>query len=411
MKSDQTSSRKAIILWLSGVGLSDIRALPEIVALSDSGAQVELEPAPITGLQAQHFQAAAGRAPASFGLFDTVMPHHYALVEESSGRGNPPLLFPDLLRSAGWNVCHVEVEAGRLAEWVQSWTRVDPPHPSCLIVKTSVANPGQAREMLPALSLALNNAGALTGESNLLAVLSDGQPARVRRYVNLNNFLADMGVIERDEAGDSINWPNSLAYFAGHGQLWLNLLGRDDQGAVHPQDEAEEVRDTLVEALPAKLRDPQTGEPVIEQVYRKEELYDGDYLFCAPDLVVLFAPGYAPSPRSVAISFDAETFTTPAGIEYASAGIHPSSARGFLLASAPAFAPAYRAREPEPLAAATPTLLHALGVHCDQGSVISTLFVPSYLADYPIRSGAQRQDLSSEEEELIIGRLRDLGYV
>jgi hypothetical protein len=71
----------------------------------------------------------------------------------------------------------------------------------------------------------------------LLAVLSETRPAAVDRYVNVNNFLAEMELVERDEQSGLVNWPGSLAYYAGHGQLWINLLGRDPQGAVHPQDE------------------------------------------------------------------------------------------------------------------------------------------------------------------------------
>jgi predicted AlkP superfamily phosphohydrolase/phosphomutase len=222
-----------------------------------------------------------------------------------------------------------------------------------------------------------------------------------------------MGVIERDEQSRAINWSNSLAYFAGHGQLWLNLLGRDPQGVVHPQDEAEEVRDTLIKALPAKLRDPQSGGAVIERVYRKEELYSGQYLFCAPDLVVIFAPGCAPSPRSTLIDFDEEIFTTPAADEYASAGVNPSLVKGVLLASAPGLAPSVRATEPAPLTGVVPTLLHALGIEyaAVEGSVIAALFSPAYLETHPIRSSTGDQGLSEDDEELIINRLRDLGYV
>ena len=42
---------------------------------------------------------------------------------------------------------------------------------------------------------------------------------------------------------------------------------------------------------------------------------------------------------------------------------------------------------------------------------ISTLFSYGYLETHPIRSGSQSQDLSEEDEELIISHLRDLGYV
>ena len=57
-----------------------------------------------------------------------------------------------------------------------------------------------------------------------IILVSETHPAPVTRFVNLNNFLAEMGILERTEQGGDINWSNSLAYFAGHGQLWVNLL-------------------------------------------------------------------------------------------------------------------------------------------------------------------------------------------
>jgi predicted AlkP superfamily phosphohydrolase/phosphomutase len=220
-----------------------------------------------------------------------------------------------------------------------------------------------------------------------------------------------MGVIEQGEQAGSINWSDSLAYYAGYGQLWVNLLGRDPQGAVHPQGEFEEVRDTLVNALPNKLRDPKTGASVIERVYRKEELYTGNYLFCAPDLVVVFKPGYAPSPHSTYINFDETTFTTPATDTTVMAGTHPASLRGFLLAAAPTLASSVSVSGQ--LLAVVPTILHALGVEYTNldGTAIREVFSPSYLETHPIHSDADNQDLSEEDEELVINRLRDLGYI
>ena len=42
---------------------------------------------------------------------------------------------------------------------------------------------------------------------------------------------------------------------------------------------------------------------------------------------------------------------------------------------------------------------------------IGTLFSSDYLEEHPIRSSMNNQELSEEDEELIIGHLRDLGYV
>src|SRR5207247_6497738 len=131
---------------------------------------------------------------------------------------------------------------------------------------------------------------------------------------------------------------------------------------VNPQDEYEQVRETLIKVLPAKLFDAETGEPIIEKVYRKEEIYVADYLFCAPDLVVLFKPGYAPSQRSTRIDFDETTITMPEPGMTGTEGMHPSQLGGFLLASAPVLAHAVALSERASLTSAYPTLFDALRV-------------------------------------------------
>lgn len=407
MSNQERLTRQVALLWLSGMRLEDIEALPEAQALLREGALATLEPAPITGPLTQSMQASTGRLPASSGFFDTLLPHNYAVTEVATGRAEMPRGLPEIL--SGWQVHFEETTPGSLVESVERAIQHLAAGQAGLIIKCAAPEGEGARAILPDIGLALGHLRAWVGESGLLAVCSERQNAQVEQLVNLNNFLAEMGVIELDEESKAISWENSLAYFAGHGQLWLNLLGRDAQGAVHPQDEAEEVRETLVRALPARLRDPRSGRQVIERVYRKEELYSGEFLFCAPDLVVVFAPGYAPSPRSARIELDEETFTAPTSM--VNAGAHPSQVGGFLLAAAPGLLPA--ARTSAPLAALTPTLLHALGVEyagMDEAA-ISSLFSPAYLETHPIRGAMADQGLSEEDEELIINRLRDLGYV
>jgi len=247
----------------------------------------------------------------------------------------------------------------------------------------------------------------------LLAIISEARPAPVRQFVNINNFLAEMGIIERRELDGSIDWSNTLAHYMGHGQLWINLQGRDAHGIVNHQDEYEEVSETLIKALPIKVRDPQTGEAVIECVYRKEELYQGDYLFCAPDLIVIFKAGYVPSANSTKLGFDAAAFIPASADTVVIDGAHPASISGFLLASAPAFVQGMILSEPVPLTVATPTLLHALEVSYGamDSVALKEFFVPDYLNLHPIKETGDQQVLSDEEEELVINRLRDLGYI
>lgn len=412
MNNTDNGTKRAIILWLSGLQLTDLLELPVVETLAQKGVQVELDPLPITGSRGQHLQLLSGRSPASFGFFDTLMPQNYAIQEQISGRGDMPKFLPDILRSAGWSVEYKETPLTDFTSSVQQWTQTVSSQAVCLVLKYTAGDTWNREFILSALARVLSDAQAWVGETGLLAVLSDWHPTTVKRFVNLNNYLAKMGVIERVQDSHTIDWSNSLAYFAGHGQLWLNLLGRDAQGVVHPQDEAEEVCETLIKALPAKLLDPHTGEAVIERIFHREELYGGNYFFYAPELVVQYAPGYAPSPCSQAIDFDDAIFTMPASGLLVGAGVHPSQVRGFLLASSPALATSVRVTESAPLTAVASTLLHALGIgYSGLERPIASFFAPAYLDEHPIKSDKEDQGLSDEDEELIINRLRDLGYV
>jgi len=351
-----------------------------------------------------------GRRPERSGFFDTLVLRDYRVEENFEGRDEAPTSLTTFLEEAGWTVNYSEVALSDLASNIRAWTKTTMSS-ACLVVKCTCT--GSIDHSATAdLAQAIRLARAAVGYSGLLALLSDAQTAPVKWFVNLNNFLADMGVIERHQTDGSIDWLNSLSYYMGHGQLWINLQGRDAQGIVQHQDEYEEVRTTLIRALPQKLRDPQTGQPVIAQVYRKEELYSGEYLFCAPDLVILFQPGYIPSTRSTRLAFDEATFTTaPAGTT-AINGAHPDSITGFLIASAPAFRQGTTLSAHAPLTAVAPTLLHALDVKHGimDSAVLQECFDQHYLNAHPLRA-VEQSVLSDEEEELVINRLRDLGYI
>src|SRR5947209_3373590 len=143
--------RKAFILWLSGACLADIHSLTGMEDLMKSSALVELEPSPITGPQAQHYQVFSGRLPASFGFFDTLMPlsrlsrpqqgvNGYTVVEEHGGRDAAPGMLPDLLRAAGWAVEYVETTPADLSDCVQGLfqSEIETPQAICKIVKCGV---------------------------------------------------------------------------------------------------------------------------------------------------------------------------------------------------------------------------------------------------------------------------------
>ena len=83
-----------------------------------------------------------------------------------------------------------------------------------------------------------------------------------------------------------IDWSCTRAYGGGseHG-IFVNLKGREPLGTVSPGTEYDRLRHTLRESL-LGICDPESKQPVVEQVWFREELYQGPALRRAPDLVV-----------------------------------------------------------------------------------------------------------------------------
>ncbi|NVM20234.1 MAG: alkaline phosphatase family protein [Desulfobacterales bacterium] len=83
-----------------------------------------------------------------------------------------------------------------------------------------------------------------------------------------------------------IEWEQTRAYgFGMYGNIYINLKGREPKGIVAQGKEYEDLRHQIIERL-SRLSDPNTGEKIIEKVYRREELYQGPQLEDAPDLLI-----------------------------------------------------------------------------------------------------------------------------
>lgn len=407
---NNTETQKVFLLWLSGARFADMRMLPEIEELQQQGALIDLEPHHISDELVQYYQVMSGQATDTFGFFDSLVPRNYDVVEERNGRGPTPKMLPDILQAVGRSALYEESSFDALPAAVQRLTQNAAA--SCIAVKCRV-NASIVGDRAVSLALAIKQARTWLGEAGVLMLLSERQSVPIKSFINMNRFLIELGIMELDEQEQHIQWPASLAYFVGHGQLWVNLLGRDSQGAVHPQEEYEEVRDTLIKALPSKLLDPETKLSVIERIYRKEELYSDSYLFCAPDLIVSFKPGYAPSQKSMHLAWDEQVFTKPDSNSTNQKDAQFASTSGFLLMAGPITAAGQVVAEPAPLTAVLPTLFHVLDVEYPDTTspAIQDLFSPQYLEAHPVVHSSQGQDLSEEDEELVINRLRDLGYI
>jgi predicted AlkP superfamily phosphohydrolase/phosphomutase len=193
-------------------------------------------------------------------------------------------------------------------------------------------------EMYRSIDAMVGEARTLMGEQGTVVVVSDhGFGAHPRTFVRTDRLLADAGLLQAGgEAGrgetitralrrapalrralrrglgrlpggardriaaratgaSRVDWSHSQAYriplYPPAEGIVVNLRGRQEQGAVEPGEQYEQVRDRIIETLEG-LRDPGSGEPVVQWVRRREQLYSGSHLGEAPDVVALFHPAY-----------------------------------------------------------------------------------------------------------------------
>jgi predicted AlkP superfamily phosphohydrolase/phosphomutase len=213
-------------------------------------------------------------------------------------------------------------------------------------------------------------------------------------------------LVEEQPPFAEIDFGETRAYCFGYGgQIYL--------GEVTGAEEDRGLADELAEAL-GEIAHPESGEPAFD-VRRKEELYRGFYLDRAPELVLL--------PRDERIHVDstrqrwAETFQRHEHL-FARGAAHFSgqhAVTGILAAAGPGIG-----RAPVPPGSeitqvpATILALHGLGAELDAPAIEEILDAgargPSRRVEGVSQTPVEPSGYSPEEEELIVKRLRDLGY-
>lgn len=114
-------------------------------------------------------------------------------------------------------------------------------------------------------------------------------PPRVAQLV----FRRARGAAARLESNvrfSGFDWQRTLAFSEEANTqpgIWINLVGREAEGCVAPED-YEAVRDRVIAAL-AEWKLP-SGAPVVARALRREAVYSGPYVARAPDLVLELAP-------------------------------------------------------------------------------------------------------------------------
>ena len=212
---------------------------------------------------------------------------------------------------------------------------------------------------------------------------------------------------------DDVDWSQTKAYSIGSfGQVYINVAGLRPQGIVQPGQEYEELRDQITQAAQA-LRDPRTGQPLIGQVFRREEVYSGPYLERTPDLIVqtrgweYMAFGHA--------DFGSNRLVEPI------TGLSGHHRLDGVLIMAGGGVKSGTHLDNASIMDLTPTILHVLGQPVPEeldGRVLSEAFEPSSPGARPVRHSQaniykdQLSDdgLSDEETAEVQDKLRGWGY-
>ena len=209
----------------------------------------------------------------------------------------------------------------------------------------------------------------------------------------------------------AIDWTNTRAFASPIPQqgVFVNLKGREREGIVEPS-ELEALKDDLVRRFTA-LQAPD-GSPATDRVYRSQDVFHGDALKGAPDVL--------PVLRDHRFELDDELFHTNAftDLRHLPRGVHHPD--GVVIVTGPGVRAG--ARISGDVMDVTPTLLYQAGLDVPEGldgGVLTDAFEPDHLEDHPIRtttplSSSKQEEASpySEEEEAIIEEsLRGLGYL
>lgn len=212
---------------------------------------------------------------------------------------------------------------------------------------------------------------------------------------------------------NDVDWSRTKAFSIGSfGQVYINLAGVRPEGIVQPGPEYQELEERIYRAALA-LRDPRDGQPLVERVYRRQEIFQGRYTERTPDLLVqtrgweYMAFGHA--------DFGSNKLVEPiTGLS----GHHRLD--GILFMAGPGVKPGLEL-EGANIMDLTPTILHLMGQPVPQdldGRVLTEAFEESSVGARPVawsqaeiyKDQAGAEGLSDEESAEVQEKLRGWGY-
>jgi predicted AlkP superfamily phosphohydrolase/phosphomutase len=236
-----------------------------------------------------------------------------------------------------------------------------------------------------------------------------------RRLAGVAKQILPINILYRArQAGhQAIDWTQTKAFAAPYSQqgIYVNLEGREPHGIVR-QDEYESVRDTIVKRF-EELVDPEDGRPVLDRIFRREEVMKGPASEEGPDLF--------PVCRGYTYELSDGRYSPDVFEDYGSRphGFH--SLDGIFAVAGPGINQSSKLEAS--VCDITPTALYLAGLKIPEldGRILTQCVSPEFLEKHPIRYDAMKLGAAgeaargraySEVEELEIEkRLSDLGYI
>lgn len=186
------------------------------------------------------------------------------------------------------------------------WRLIDPKHP--------MYDAALAAKFGGAIESVYRRADTFVGEvmdrvdpGTPIMVVSDHGFHSWRKAVNLNTWLVQNGYMTLQGQApadkklddlfgggtfwENVDWSRTRAYAMGIGQIYFNLRGRESRGIVSPGAEARQLADDLSGRL-LTMKDPADGAPIIRSVYKRDDIYSGEFVSNASELQIGMHEGY-----------------------------------------------------------------------------------------------------------------------
>lgn len=213
---------------------------------------------------------------------------------------------------------------------------------------------------------------------------------------------------------EAIDWTKTKAYATRWG-ININLRTREPFGIVEPGQDYEALVETIIKRI-RKINDPKTGISLFDLVLRKEDIYHGQYLEEAHDILI--------SSDNTVLRKDPGGHATLRKITSSDLGNGDHRREGILMLNGPLIDSDGKPDNPQ-LEDLSPTILYLMGLPVPDymdGRVLTSCIKRDVLERHPVvrvssvsmhreETASGDREISREDDMLTRQQLKNLGYI